>query len=88
MVRVYFVSETAQVELKVDECKPKVDECKPLPHRSSRSTGREDSAPAPTATPPGRGLHSFTSELNLSNSGTHSRVRLGLTVDRSAQVEM
>jgi hypothetical protein len=34
------------------------------------------------------GLHSFTLELNLSNSRTHSWVRLGYTVDRRAQVEL
>jgi len=38
--------------------------------------------------PAGRGLHSFTLELNLSNSGTHSRVKLGYTVDRSVPVEL
>ena len=35
----------------------------------------------------GRGLHSFTLELNLSNSRTHSCVTLGYTVDRGAQLE-
>jgi hypothetical protein len=38
--------------------------------------------------PPGRGLHSFTLELNLSNSRTYSSVQLGHTVDRRAQVEL
>jgi hypothetical protein len=35
---------------------------------------------------PGRGLHSFTSELNLSNCRTHSRVELGYTLDRRALI--
>jgi len=35
----------------------------------------------------GRGLHSLTLELNLSNSRKHSRVKLGDIVDRIAQVE-
>jgi hypothetical protein len=35
-----------------------------------------------------RGSHSFTLELNFSNSGTHSRLKLGYTVDRRAQVEL
>jgi hypothetical protein len=37
---------------------------------------------------PGRGLHSLTLELNLSNSGTHSLLKLGYTVDRIAEVEL
>jgi len=36
----------------------------------------------------GRGLHSCTSELNLSNSRTRSRAKSGNTVDRRAQVEL
>jgi hypothetical protein len=36
----------------------------------------------------GRGLHSFTLKLNLSNSRTSSLVKLGYTVDRRAQVEL
>ena len=36
----------------------------------------------------GRGLHSFTLELNLSDSSTHSGVKLGYTVDGRAQVEL
>jgi len=36
----------------------------------------------------GRGLHSFTLELNSSNSRTHSSVALGYSVDRGAQVEL
>jgi len=35
----------------------------------------------------GKGLHSFTLELNLSNSRRHSWVQLGYTVDIRAQVE-
>ena len=38
--------------------------------------------------PPIRGLHSFTLELNFSNSRTHSWINLGYTVDRRAQVEL
>jgi hypothetical protein len=38
--------------------------------------------------PTNRGFHSFTSELNLSNSRPHSSVKLGDTVDRRAQVEL
>ena len=38
--------------------------------------------------PPPRGLHSFTLELSLSNFRTHSRVKVGYTVDRRAQVEL
>jgi len=40
------------------------------------------------AGPGGRGLHSFTLELDLSNSRTYSRVNLGHMVDREAQVEL
>jgi hypothetical protein len=40
------------------------------------------------AVPGGKGLHSFTLALNLSKFGTHSRVKLGYTVDRRAQVEL
>jgi hypothetical protein len=36
----------------------------------------------------GRGLHSFSLELNFSNPRTHSWVKLGYTVDRRAQVEL
>ena len=36
----------------------------------------------------GRGLHSFTLELNLSNSRTNNWVKLGYTVHRRAQVEL
>jgi len=36
----------------------------------------------------GRNLHSFTLELNLTYSRTHSWVKLGYTVDRRAQVEL
>jgi hypothetical protein len=36
----------------------------------------------------GRGLHSFTSELNLSNSRTNSLVELGYTVNGRAQIEL
>jgi hypothetical protein len=36
----------------------------------------------------GRGLHSFTLELNLSNSRTHSLVKLGYTVHRTTQFEL
>ena len=36
----------------------------------------------------GRGLHSFTLELNLSHFGTHSWVKLGYTVGRRAQIEL
>jgi len=38
--------------------------------------------------PIGRGLHSFTLELNLSNSRTHARLNLGYAVDRRAQDEL
>ena len=38
--------------------------------------------------PMNRGLHSFTSELNLSNSRTHACVKLGCTVDGRAHVEL
>ena len=34
----------------------------------------------------GKGLHSFTLELNSSNSRTHSWIKLGYTVDRRAPV--
>jgi hypothetical protein len=59
------------------------------------------SAPPPPPPPPhhahtytqhygngGRGLDSFTLELNLSNSRTRSWVKLGYTVDRRAQLEL
>jgi hypothetical protein len=36
----------------------------------------------------GWALHSFTSELKLSNSRTHACLKLGYTVIRSAQVEL
>ena len=36
----------------------------------------------------GRGLHSFTLELKLSNSRTYSRFKLGYTVEGRAQVEL
>jgi hypothetical protein len=36
----------------------------------------------------GRGLHSFTLELDLSHSRTHSWFKLGYTVDGRAQVEL
>ena len=39
-------------------------------------------------TPVFTGIHSFTLELNLSDSRTNSRVNLGYTVDRGAQVEL
>jgi hypothetical protein len=42
----------------------------------------------PTVQPDARGLHSFTLELNLSNSRTDSWVKLGYTVGRTAQVEL
>jgi len=42
----------------------------------------------PDASFPGRGLHSFTSELNLSNSRTSSSAKSAYTVDRGAQVEL
>jgi hypothetical protein len=35
-----------------------------------------------------RDLHSLTLELTLSNSRTHSSIKLGHTVDRRAQVEL
>jgi hypothetical protein len=42
----------------------------------------EDSDRTVTDTEAGACLHSFTLELNLSNSRTHSWVKLGYTVDR------
>jgi len=36
----------------------------------------------------GRGLHSLTLEINLSNPRAHSRGKLGHTVDIRAQVEL
>jgi len=36
----------------------------------------------------GKGLHSFTLELNLSNSRTRSLLNLGYTVDRRSEVEL
>jgi len=64
-----------------------VDECKPL------AAGELLCAVVPMVAAPGarvggRGLHSFTLELNLSNSRTHSRFNFGCTVDRGAQVEL
>jgi len=51
---VYFVSGTAQVELKVDKCKPLAVG---QPHRVPDAAGQEAT---------GRGLHSSTFQLNLS----------------------
>ena len=55
-----------------------------VPARPARSVRR----PPAVRRPPGRGLPSFTLELNLSNSRTHSWFKLGYTVDRRAQVEL
>jgi len=44
--------------------------------------GRDDMAAR------GRGLHSFTIELNVSNSRTRSSIKSSYTVDRRAQVEL
>jgi len=60
---------------KVDGCKPLVRGEPPRHHSLHRRA-------------PGRGLHSFMLELNLSNSRTHSRVKLGYAFDRRAQVEL
>jgi len=56
-------------------------------HRS-HGASRRVAVGAGARLPVGRGLHSFTLELNLSNSRTHSWVKLGYTVDRRAQVEL
>ena len=56
MSRVYFVSKAAQVELKVDECKP-------LVHGAALRGEPADGAGAADG---GRGLHSSTFQINLS----------------------
>jgi hypothetical protein len=61
--------------------------------RRDASLGTRDAPRAPPAAPERHyactwGLHLFTVELNLSNSRTRSRVKLGGTVDRRAQVEL
>ena len=58
-----------------------VSECKPL----VRGAGAVQRSPGGGG---GRGLHSFTLELNLSTSRTHSWVQLGDTMDRTAQLEL
>jgi hypothetical protein len=54
----------------------------------SRSLPTTCPPPSVAGPPTNRGLHSFTLELNLSNSRTHSWVKLGHTVDRRVQVEL
>jgi hypothetical protein len=88
---VYFVSELAEAELKVHECKP-LQQGQPvlarrvrggvrhLLHGAARvAQGRPDRGCRAAAAAgllhggaAGRGLHSFTLELNMSNSMTHS----------------
>ena len=53
-----------------------------------RTSAQCNAAYALTQPVNGRGLHSFTLELNLCNSRTHPSVHLGYTVDRRAQVEL
>ena len=71
-----------------------MDECKPPPvrPREPHSTWSVDSAKDMSdfsdSTPSSRGLHSFTLELNLSNSRIRSGVKSGYTVDRRAQAEL
>ena len=78
--RVYFVSETAQVELGSGRVSAPAFKCGTSPLRSlstlaSPSVAKTPSSMPPpskkSARPPGRGLHLFTLELNLSNSRTH-----------------
>jgi hypothetical protein len=57
--------------------------------RSVRCTPGAHSPPSPPLVLPlPRGLHCFALGLDLGNARTHSCVKLGYTVDRSAQVQL
>ena len=69
-----------------------MDECKPLDGGRGGGGGGDGSVRAAGrgvgGVVGGSGLHSFTLELNVSNSRTHSWLKLDHTVDRRAQVEL
>jgi hypothetical protein len=79
----------------------KVDQCKPLGGGSGSGGGSNQSwvddsggsgsgggGGGDRTRVGGRGFHSFTLELNLCDSNTHSRVESDYKVDSGAQVEL
>jgi hypothetical protein len=65
-----------------------VDECKPLATGMGMAMMDFVVRECRAVVPHGRGLHSFTVELNLSNSRTRSLAKSSYTVDRRADVEL